>query len=215
MKKTQKFAAAAAVVVMAMTSSAFAETRHRNETDGNRRGDVRRNDQRSITTQGRVRSLHRENDGYRVQLDRGEHSFYVPHTALRHRNGRNLDLRVGVNIRFTGVYDSRGYVYVSSADWLDDDYFYEDDRRGSQRYGYGDREYVRGIVERVEAHRGKLLLRDARSGRRVTVVMVGRGNRRGVDLADLRRGDQVTLAGDWHRGGLFEAHRIESVRSGR
>lgn len=223
MKKTQKFAAIVAVGLMALGTSAFADSRHRNETDDAWRTDVRSNDQRrgrdaqrSVTMQGRVRSVDRDRDGYRVQLDRAQHSFYVPHSALRHRNGRNINLRVGVNIRFTGVYDPRGYVYVSSADWIDDDYWYEDDRRGSQRYGYHDREYVRGVVERVEAHRGKLLLRDDRSGRRVTVVMVGGSrNRRGVDLNDLRRGDFVTLAGDWHRGGLFEAYRIESVRSGR
>ena len=87
--------------------------------------------------------------------------------------------------------------------------------RERQRYGYND-EYVRGVVESVNYRRGTLVLRDDRTGRRVSVFMIG-GNRgrRGVDLDDLRRGDVVTLTGDLHRNGVFEAYRIESVRGGR
>ena len=133
-KKTWKFAVVAAILAALSIPSAFAESRHRNETD-------------------RDRSF-------------GNDDFY--------RGGRER-----------------------------------------QRYGYND-EYVRGIVERVDYRRGTLLLRDDRSGRRVSVFMAG-GNRgrRGVDLNDLRRGDVVTLTGDRHRNGVFEAYRIESVRSGR
>lgn len=36
-----------------------------------------------------------------------------------------------------------------------------------------------------------------------------------IDLNDLRRGDLVTLSGDWSRRGVFDAYRIESARSGR
>lgn len=87
--------------------------------------------------------------------------------------------------------------------------------RERQRYGYND-EYVRGVVERVDYRRGTMVLRDDRTGRRVNAFMIG-GNRgrRGVDLNDLRRGDVVVLTGDLHRNGVFEAYRIESVRSGR
>ena len=98
---------------------------------------------------------------------------------------------------------------------LGNDDFYRGGRE-RQRYGYND-EYVRGVVERVDYRRGTLILRDDRNGRRVSVFMAGRngGRRRGVDLNDLRRGDVVTLTGDLHRNGVFEAYRIESVRSGR
>ena len=136
MKKTRQLTAVAAVLVTALTTSAFAETRHRNETDGNWRGDGRRESR----------------------------------------------------------YDRDG-------------------RRGNDRY---DRDSLRGYVERVDYRRGTVLLRDERSNRRVNVVMAGgRRERRGVDLGDLRRGDFVTFVGDWERGGLFEAYRIEGVRNGR
>ena len=96
---------------------------------------------------------------------------------------------------------------------------HQNETNGRWRSGYGnyDRDYVRGVVERVNYSRGTLLLREERSGRRITVFMNGRNrnNRRGVDLNDLRRGDRVTLAGDWQRGGVFEAYRVEDVRGGR
>jgi len=210
---------------MALSASAFAEPRHRNETNGewrradarddSRREDVRDDSRRSVTMEGRVRSVDRDRDGYRVQLDRGDYRYFVPQSALR---SRGRDLRVGVSMRFTGFLDSSNDVYVDSADFLgygNDDYYYRDGN-DRHRYGNSDREFVRGVIERVDYHRGTLLLREERSGRRVSVFMAG-GNRgrRGVDLEDLRRGDLVTFAGDWHRNGVFEAYRIESVRNGR
>jgi len=203
----------AAVLVTLSNASAFADSRHRNETDSRGRNDVRDDSRRNVTSEGRVRSVDRDRDGFRVRLDRGDYSFYVPQSALQDR-GRN-NLRVGVSMRFTGILDSNNDVYVSSADFLGygDDYY----RDGYDRYRYGNanREYVRGVVERVDVSRGTLLLREDRTGRRVSVVMPG-GNRnqRGADLNDLRRGDVVTLSGDWHRGRTFEAYRIEGLRTG-
>ena len=45
------------------------------------------------------------------------------------------------------------------------------------------------------------------------VVSTRRSSR--IDLGDLRRGDSVTLSGQWLRGGRFEADGIESVNSRR
>jgi hypothetical protein len=127
-----------------------------------------------------------------------------------------------VSVRLGGYYDSRGYVHVSSADWLDDDHSRgrRDDRYRDDRYRDGDRrgdrrdDFVSGVVERVD-RRGTILIRDQRTGRRVTAVMARGNHRRGVDINDLRRGDRVTLRGDWERGGVFEVYRIEDLRSGR
>ena len=219
MKKTWKLAVATAVLVTLPNASAFAEPRHRNETNGGYRNDARNDSRRSMTMEGRVRSFSRERDGYRVQLDRGNYSYFVPQSAFRNRNGRRNDLRVGISLRFTGYLGSGNSFYVDSFDYLDDGYYDNNDRYGDNR-GYGYNNYgndtVNGIVERVDYSRGTLLLRDDRSGRRVTVVMAG-GNRqrRGIDLNDLSRGDRVTFAGDWSRNGVFEAYRIESLRDRR
>jgi hypothetical protein len=215
MKKTGKLmalAAGAVALMMAAEASAFADSRHRNETRGDgswRNGRGSRSDR--VTMEGRVTRFNRERDGYRVRLDRGEHWFFVPQSALHHR-GRNRDLRVGVNVRLSGIWDSRGYVYVSSADWLDGDDYYEDRGR------YDTRDTLRGIVESVDVFRGTAVVRDQHSGRRVAVRVNlrarGRGQRgdRGLDLEDVRRGDYVTFRGDWERG-YFDAYRIDSVRS--
>lgn len=87
-----------------------------------------------------------------------------------------------------------------------------DDRRHDRRRS-DDRDFLSGTVERIDRRRGVVLLRSSR-GRSVVVEMAGRGNRRGVDFADLRRGDYVTFVGDWSRGG-FTAWRIDSVDSRR
>ena len=90
------------------------------------------------------------------------------------------------------------------------------DRRDSRR---DDRDFLTGYVERVDRRRGVTVLRTRHSSRPVVVQMVGRnrnGNR-GLDLGDLRRGDRVTFIGDWSRGGVFTAWRIDDVdaRNGR
>lgn len=104
--------------------------------------------------------------------------------------------------------DSR---HRNDSDWRDarhnDRYERRDDRRD-------DRDVLTGVVERVDHRRGVAFLRDRRGGRAVAVEMVRR-NTRGVDLNDIRRGDVVTFIGDWKRGGVFEAWRIDDVDSRR
>ena len=36
-----------------------------------------------------------------------------------------------------------------------------------------------------------------------------------IGLDDLRRGDYVSLSGEWLRGGFFAAYRVDNVRTGR
>ncbi|HYR28162.1 MAG TPA: hypothetical protein VEU30_06825 [Thermoanaerobaculia bacterium] len=228
MKKIKQIAAVFAVGAL-FAASTFAEERPRNGSDGWRggRGDNRndgryeRNERRddrnnrgarNLSAQGRVSSVHRHGDGYRVQLDRNNQWYYVPSNAWRgsRGNGRNWDLRVGVSIRLGGgYYGDGGYVHVSEADYYDD-------------YGYRDRGYndgfIAGTVIRVSDRRDVIELREERTGRRVTVdarVADRRGNRRGIDVSDLRRGDYVELEGEWIRGNVFQAYRIDGVDSRR
>ncbi len=113
---------------------------------------------------------------------------------------RGRDLRVGVSIRLGGVFRG-GTIYVDDLGWPDNGYGYNN--------GYNNG-YLRGVVDRVDYRRGLVVVRDDSSGRFVTVDMY-RADRR----VDLRRGDYVTLSGDFTRGGVFEAYRVDSVRSGR
>ena len=85
MKKIKQFGAVLAVSTM-FVASTFADSRPRNESEwrhGGRnegrnderyeRRDDRRDNRggRNLSAHGRVTSLHRERDGYRLQLDRG------------------------------------------------------------------------------------------------------------------------------------------------
>jgi hypothetical protein len=188
MKKSEKLIAAAVAFTMLVGTSAFADSRRQDETwrgGSNRRNESNRSDRDNerVTVEGRISSLARERDGYRVNLDRRGYSYWLPSSRLRGR-----DLRVGLSIRLGGVFRG-GMVYV-------DDLGYDDG-------------YVRGVVDRIDYRRGILTLRDEYSGRFVTVDMVRADRRSRIGLDDLRRGDYVTLAGDWTRGGIFQAYRVD------
>lgn len=87
---------------------------------------------------------------------------------------------------------------------------YDRDRR--ERRG-DDRDFLSGTVERVDHRRGTIVLRTRNSNRRVIVEMTSRNTRGPIDLNDLRRGDYATFVGDWSRGGVFTAWRIDDVDS--
>lgn len=199
MNKIKKFGAVLAVSTLFVTST-FAESRPRNEADWRRaeRREERRDDRRNLSAQGRVTNLHRERDGYRVQLDRASQWYYVPSSAWR---GNNRGLSIGISVRLGGgYYDDRGYIYVSNADIYD--------RRGDG--------YVSGVVQRIDYRRDVLEIRDQRSGRSITVDARRADRRRqGIDVSDIRRGDYVELEGAWVRGNVFQADRIDALDSRR
>jgi hypothetical protein len=222
MSRTKRLAVSvttAAALAALLSTSAFAESRNQNGTWRNNRDDRgsrqssrnddnrRYRDNERVTVQGRVQSFRQERDGYRLNLDRDRYSYWVPSSHFRNRS---RGLRVGINISLGGVFRG-GSIYVDNVGWPDDGYY------GDRRYNDGYRDnYVRGVVERVDLRRGTLILRDDSSGCYITVDMRRDDRRwdRSIDLNDLRRGDYVSLSGDWSRG-VFTAYRIESVRSGR
>jgi hypothetical protein len=210
MKRINGLSAAVAVVVMVASASAFADSRPRNESwrgEDRGRNEARRGyrDNERVTMQGTVRSFSRERDGYRVELDRGGYSYFVPERYVRNRR----DFRVGISIQLGGVFRG-GSIYVDSCNFPGAGGGYHDS------YDYGYDRNVSGVVERIDFRRDTLVIRDQRTGRFVTVDMRRADRRsRSVDLNDLRRGDYVELSGEWVRGGVFAAHRVDSVSSGR
>lgn len=82
-------------------------------------------------------------------------------------------------------------------------------RPGNYGYGYGNQQQgiLRGVVSRINSRNGTMTVRDQATGRFVTIdmqQMSGRG------LRGLRRGDFVTVSGQWERGNAFAAYRITS-----
>lgn len=167
-------------------------TQRNDATRGNTSRTYRDNERVNAT--GRITSLTPERDGYRVQLDRGRDSYWIPSSRMRNR--RN-DLRIGVSIALGGIFRG-GRIDVDNIGWPDD-------------RGYADT-LVRGTIERIDRRDGVLLLRDSRNGRTIEVNMRDTRRTSRIDFEDLRRGDYVELSGDWSRGGMFVADRIEAVR---
>ena len=207
--------AGAGALALVMATSAFAAPQRGNQ-DSNRGRDESRGsqdrgrgnddsyrDNQRVNASGRVTSLSRANGGYRVQLDRGRESYWIPESYMRNR-GR--DLRVGISIVLGGVFRG-GRIDVDAVSWPDER-GYRNDRDYRE-------DYVRGVVERVDYRSGVLLLRDESTRRTIEVDMRDTRRSSRVDLGDLRRGDFVTLSGQWLRGGRFEADDIESVNSRR
>ncbi len=201
MKSTKKqWAVAGVAALMLMTAApSFAQSRGRNEAQRRDNGrsearTYRENDR--VSVRGSVTSFSRERDGYRVHLDRGRESYWVPQSYFNNRGRGQRGLRVGVQIVLGGIFRG-GSVYVDDVNWPDD------------RSGY-DNGYVAGIVERVDVRSGIADIRDDRSGRTVRVDFRSSG-RRGLDLSDMRRGDYVELSGRWS-GNRFEAYNIEAIR---
>ena len=154
--------------------------------EGNRGSYNYRENQR-ITTSGRISSFRRERDGYRVDLDRGRESYWIPESRL---GGRGL--RVGIDISLGGIFRG-GIIDVDAINWP-----------GAYGYGY-DGGFVRGVIQRVDYRDGFATMRDDASGQFIRV------NLRAASQ-ELRPGDYVTLEGHWERGGLFDAVRIDDVR---
>lgn len=204
-----RFAGAGTVAAL-LASPAFAAGRADDGRYDRGRGDDRRVEQRGsydnhsyrenerVNATGRITAFSRERDGYRVQLDRGG-SFFVPQSRLRNHVN---DLRVGINISLGGIFRG-GRIDVDAVSWPGDD-------RG---YGYGAQGYVRGVVQSIDRRRDLMTLRDDATGRLFDVDLRETRRTSRLDASDLRRGDFVTLSGDWLRGGLFSAYEIESVRT--
>ena len=185
-------AAALTVVIASFGTSAFADSRLRDETslDGrsvyeNRDRDDRDNER--VTVEGRISNITRERDGYRVTLEHNGNAFWVPERSVRGR-----DFRIGTFIRLGGIF-RRGAVYVDVID-----------------YPAVSRVYVRGSVERIDLRRGLMYVRDEFSRRVIPIDAhkVDQRSRR-FDLDDLHRGDRVEVWGDWRGGGVLEAARVE------
>jgi len=210
-KQLTKAMITAAAFSTLVGTSAFADSRHQDQTwrDNNDRGRVElaaSHENQRITTEGRITNLTRERDGYRVQLDRGGYSYWVPERSVRDRMN---DFRVGVSISLGGVFRG-GYVNVDAVTWPGNyrNDGYRDNVRGT---------VLRGTIERVDYRRDIATVREDRSGRVITVDLAraDRGRRSRLDTNDLRRGDVVSFAGDWTRGGVFQANRIDGVNSRR
>lgn len=186
----------------ATTVSNRDERSYENQSRGRVQQDSRYRDNQRVNVSGRITSFRRERDGYRVQLDRNNDNYWVPASRL---GNRARDLRVGISISLGGIFRG-GTIGIDAVSWPD-----------NGGYGtYGDSQgYLRGVIQRVDYRSGILTLRDEASGRVVDVDMRDTARNSRIDLNDVRRGDYVTLSGQWVRNNAFAAYSIDSLNTGR
>lgn len=206
MNRTRNLAALLTLVTLLGTASLFADNRHRETTNG-RYGHGQH--ARRVTVEGRIHDIDRERNGFVIRLDRGRQMLIAdgrtPVERVSNRRNHRTHVRQlerGDTIRATGTVNARGYVYVERISLLRE----EDDRRDR------DDTYLRGRVQSVDRG-GVVWVEEERSGRVIAVDTrrVDRNDRR-YDVDDLRRGDRITVRGDWRRDGRFEAERVEVDR---
>jgi hypothetical protein len=197
-------------------TSAFAETRHRDETkatarneqvrtersfndrNGNRQGnstyDNRSNNstyrgetRRNESFQGRVSRVERGRGGYNVWVGGSRYPFFIGLDRWS-----RFPIRVGLSVRLGGYWNPAGYYDVYDAG------------------PYATAGNLHGVVENIDYRRGTLVMRDDVSGSFVTVVMRGNDPRFG----GLRQGDYIDLTGAWNRSGVFDAYNVADIRGG-
>jgi len=164
-----------------------------NNYDNNRNNNNTYRDNQRINASGRVSSFSHENNGYRLRLDNDSRSYWVPESSFR-----GHQLRTGISISLGGVFRG-GSIFVDAVNWPDGGYGYRD----GNGYNGG---WLRGVVQNVDRRDGTLRIRDDR-GRIITAEV---NSRYGADeLRGVRRGDFVSMSGQWLRSGIFGADRIE------
>jgi hypothetical protein len=205
MNRTKKLAALTALAITLMTASLFADNRRRETTGDWRMGSNHGN---RVSVEGVIRDIDRDRNEFVIRLDRGNYVLVAePDTrveAVSNRRGRARvrQLERGDVVRATGNVN-RGRMYVDRITLLRE----EDDRRD-----FDDR-YLTGIVQNVD-RRGNVIWVELYRSNRVVAVDVRRVDRnsRRFDVDDVRRGDRISVRGDWQRNGRFEAERVDVDR---
>ncbi|HEX7150593.1 MAG TPA: DUF5666 domain-containing protein [Thermoanaerobaculia bacterium] len=202
MKSTLKLAAATLLLTTTLAPSLLADSRPASGTTITAWG---RNDSRRVTVEGRIRDIDRQRNGFVIQLAGERTTLFAPEgvdvDSRNRRRTRVRDLERGDFIRVEGRWD-RGVLRVNEIDLLREE---DDRRRGNNGQWNDDKRTLSGVVESVNERRGAFTIRDER-GRRITVEVSGNGRRDRLD--DLRRGERVTVYGEWEGDGRFEADRI-------
>lgn len=154
-----------------------------------------------ISTQGRISSITREGDMYRISLDHGSYDYLVPAATVRNRN-----LRVGSPVRLSGVV-AGDLVNVDMLALRGDPYYTADPNYVAVPYGTNG--WMTGTVQRLDRHLGYLTVREDTSGAVVKVDVRHLNTRRPINVWSIRPGDRITVNGTWEKQDTYDATRIE------
>ncbi len=163
-----------------------------------------------ISMQGHVTGLIADGAGYRVTLDNGGYSYWVPAATITDRN-----IRVGDYVRFGG-YGHDGLITVDDAAYLGgpnyrgdrDDYRADRYYNGQPMYSSAPENAVSGTIQYVNRHYNYLDMRADGTGRMIRVDVRNMDTRGSVNVWRLRPGDHVNVTGGWENRGRWQADRV-------
>ena len=155
-----------------------------------------------ISTQGTIDSISRAGDQYRIVLDHGTYTYYVPMSSVGAR-----DLRVGSNVRISGLVAPNDVVNVDMLALPGEAYYITDPHYTALPYGTNG--WMTGIVQRVDRHLGYLTLREDVSGQVFKIDVRHMNLRKPVNVWGVRAGDRIAVNGSWEKADVFDAKRIE------
>lgn len=156
-----------------------------------------------ITYQGHVTSMVADGAGYRVTLDNGGYSYWVPSATVSDRN-----IRVGDYVRFDG-YGNNGLVTVDSAAWLGgSDYNPYRQNYSQPMYSSAPVGTMTGIVQSRNRHYNYITVRDQVTNRLVKIDVRRMDTRDSVNVWRLRSGDRINVTGGWENHNTFQADRV-------
>lgn len=154
-----------------------------------------------ITYQGHVTSMVTDGAGYRVTLDNGGYSYWVPASTITDRN-----IRVGDYVRFDG-YGNNGIVTVDTAAYLGGP-DYRPYYNNQPMYSSAPAGAMSGTVQSVNRHYNYFEMRADGTGRMVRVDVRQMDTRNSVNVWRLRPGDHINVTGGWENRGRWQADRV-------
>ena len=177
-----RFAMAAAFVLL-LSTAVFAQPAYRSDR---------------ISTQGTVTAMQRVGDQYRVTLNHGAYTYYVPVVAVHNR-----DLQIGDQVRIDGLISGNAVnadmvAFAGDPNYTNDPYY--------RAVPYGANGWMSGVVTDVNRRLGYMWIRDDATGAAVKVDTRHLDRRLRLDA---RRGDHISVNGSWERRNLFDAARVE------
>jgi hypothetical protein len=197
MKNTKIFRAplvAASGLAILLSSAAFAAPAPQDNGTYTYRAD-------RISTQGTVTSMTREGDQFRVVLNHGSYTYYVPASMIRDR-----EIRVGDQVRVGGIVAgdivNSDYVAFSGQPGYTADPSY----RGVP---FGSTGWMSGTVIDTNRRLNFVTIRDDSSGLPMKIDVRNMDTKRSVNVWRTHRGDHITVNGSWENRDTFGATRVQ------
>lgn len=157
-----------------------------------------------ITYQGHVTSMVADGAGYRVTLDNGGYSYWVPAATITDRN-----VRMGDFVRLDG-YGNNGIVTVDSVAWLGGPNYtpYNSQPYNQPMYSSAPVGTMTGVVQSINRHYNYVTVRDQVTNRLVKIDVRRMDTRDSINVWRLRPGDRINVTGGWEDHRTFQADRV-------